>query len=150
MKKISWVILVLVCVVSLSACTGRSAADTDTSTLAAAIGEQYVYSVDDAPFSDYVGGKVIDGGKVGEKLREVTVTAGWRRGDEQLTSETLKAEVYALQTVPEDVAAALKFIDKGEALTTTHYYVILNPEADLTAVQDYVIPPYTPNTPGEE
>lgn len=150
MKKFLWVLLSLVCVLSFSACTDKNTADKTSATIAPAPGEQYVYSVDDAPFSAYESGKVIAEEKVGEKLREVTVTAGWRRAGEQLSEETLKAEVYALREVSEDVAAALKFIDKGEALTTDHYYVILNPEADLTAVQAYVIAPYTPNTPGDE
>ena len=150
MKKFVWVLLTLICVMGLSACAGKRPADNTSTTLAPAPGKQYVYSVDEAPFSAYESGKVIAEEKVGEKLREVTVTAGWRRAGEQLSEETLKAEVYALREVSEDVAAALKFIDKGEALTTDHYYVILNPAADLTAVQAYVIPPYTPNAPGDD
>jgi len=44
----------------------------------------------------------------------------------------------------------LKFIDQGEAVTTTHYYVIMNPRADLAPVAEYIITPITSNNPGEE
>ena len=37
------------------------------------------------------------------------------------------------------VAAAIRFVDELEAQVTTMYYVIMNPEADLTPVQDYII-----------
>ncbi len=33
-----------------------------------------------------------------------------------------------------------------EAVTTTYYYVIMNPDADLTSVEEYVIPSLTPNS----
>ena len=51
---------------------------------------------------------------------------------------------------PYDIAVALKFLDKGEAVTTTHYYVILNPNADWSVVEEYVIAPIVPNNPGDE
>ena len=44
----------------------------------------------------------------------------------------------------------MKFVDQGEAVTTTHYYVIMNPNADLSAVEDYIIAPIVPNNPGDE
>ena len=55
-----------------------------------------------------------------------------------------------INDISKDVAVALKFIDKGDALTTTHYYVIMNPEADLTPVKDYLIRPPEPNNAGDE
>lgn len=107
--------------------------------------ESYFYKVDEGDFSTYIGGKVINKDKLGEKISDVTVTAGWETwvGEnltETVTTETLRAEVYSIDGVSNDVAVALKFIDKGEAVTTTHYYVILNPDADLSAVKDYIIP----------
>ena len=53
----------------------------------------------------------------------------------------LRGEVYTINGVSNDVAVALKFLDKGEAVTTTHFYVLLNPAADLTPVEAYRIPP---------
>lgn len=116
-----------------------------------AFGTRYVYKIDSGTFAPYTGGKVIDPSLIGEKLEDVTVIAGWITDPSQEPGdETLSAEVYAIAGVSPDVAAALWFLDKGDALTTTHYYVILNPKADLSPVSEYVIPDYLPNNPGEE
>jgi len=105
-----------------------------------ALEKYYSYSIDEGEFSAYIGGKVIAEEKVGNKILGVAVTAGWKNSsDEWIFTENLNAEVYVLDGISEDVAVALKFIDQGEAITTTHYYVIMNPDADLTAVEDYVI-----------
>ena len=122
--------------------------------------KSYFYKVDDDNFSSYIGGKVINKDKLGEKISDVTVTAGWEtwvgeKLTETVSTENLRAEVYLINGVSNDVAVALKFIDKGEAVTTTHYYVILNPDADLSSVKEYIIPYSVPNytsykTDGEE
>jgi len=67
-----------------------------------------------------------------------------------LSKEHLRAGLYAITGVASDVAVALNFLDKGEVITTSHYYVIMNPDADLSTVEDYVIDPIAPNTSGEE
>ena len=116
-----------------------------------AFSETYVYNVSDGKFSTYVSGKVISEDKIDYKIADVSVAAGWKNSfDEQLTTETLRAEVYLIKGISKDVAVALKFIDKGDALTTTHYYVIMNPEADLTPVKEYLIRPLEPNNAGDE
>lgn len=122
--------------------------------------KSYFYKVDDDNFSSYIGGKVINKDKLGEKISDVTVTAGWEtwvgeKLTETVSTENLRAEVYLINGVSNDVAVALKFIDKGEAVTTTHYYVILNPDADLSSVKEYIIPYSIPGytsykTDGEE
>ena len=122
--------------------------------------KSYFYKVDDDNFSSYIGGKVINKDKLGEKISDVTVTAGWEtwvgeKLTETVSTENLRAEVYLINGVSNDVAVALKFIDKGEAVTTTHYYVILNPDADLSSVNEYIIPYSVPGytsykTDGEE
>lgn len=122
--------------------------------------KSYFYKVDEGDFSTYIGGKVIDKDKLGEKISDVTVTAGWEtwvggKLTETVSTENLRAEVYSIDGVSNDVAVALKFIDKGEAVTTTHYYVILNPDADLSSVKEYIIPYSVPGytsykTDGEE
>lgn len=115
-----------------------------------AFGTRYVYQIDRGTFAPYKGGKVIEEGRIGKKLEDVTVIAGWITEPTQSPAdETLRGEVYEIKGVSPDIAAALWFLDKGDALTTTHYYVILNPTADLTPVTDYVIPDYLPN-PMEE
>lgn len=113
--------------------------------------ETYVYNVSDGKFSTYVSGKVISEDKIDSKIDDVSVSAGWKNNaNEWLTTETLRAEVYLINDISKDVAVALKFIDKGDALTTTHYYVIMNPDADLTPVKDYLIRPLEPNNAGDE
>ena len=111
----------------------------------------YDYGINSGAFATYISGKVIDAEKIGAKLESVTVTGGWKNeAGEWISTEALNAEVYAIEGISSDVAVALKFIDKGEAVTTTHYYVIMNPIADLTAVEDYIIAPIVPNNPGDE
>ena len=111
----------------------------------------YDYGINSGAFATYISGKVIDAEKIGAKLESVTVTGGWKNeAGEWISTEALNAAVYAIEGVSDDVAVALKFIDQGEAVTTTHYYVIMNPNADLTAVEDYIIAPIVPNNPGDE
>ena len=113
--------------------------------------KRYCYSIDTGMFSTYVGGKVIDEQHIGDKIEDVTVTAGWVDSNQTWSDpETLRGEVYAIIGIPTETAAALRFLDQGEAVTTTHYYVILNPDADLTAVEAYRIQPVEPNHPGDE
>ena len=103
--------------------------------------EKYVYTVDSGEFAPYVQGRVINEKYVGEKIDNVTVTAGWVRpeGLPQAEKEHARAEIYEITGVPTDTAVAIKFLDKLEAQTTDFYYVIMNPDADLTPVQPYVI-----------
>ena len=112
----------------------------------------YFYQINEGAYSTYVGGKVIAEDKIGNKIADVNLTAGWKddKGEWKSETEALRGEVYTINGVSNDVAVALKFIDKGEAVTTTHYYVIMNPNADLTPVKDYIIAPITPNNPGDE
>ena len=118
----------------------------------AVLSEAYFYNVSEGVFSTYIlCGKVISEDKIGNKIDDVSVSAGWKNNaNEWLTTETLRAEVYLINDISKDVAVALKFIDKGDALTTTHYYVIMNPAADLTSVKEYLIRPLEPNNTGDE
>ena len=112
----------------------------------------YFYQINEGAYSTYVGGKVIAEDKIGNKIADVNLTAGWKddKGEWTSATEKLRGEVYVINGVSNDVAVALKFIDKGEAVTTTHYYVIMNPNADLSAVEDYIIAHIVPNNPGDE
>ena len=107
----------------------------------------YTYSVDEGKYALYVKGKVINEKYIGGKLEDVTVTAGWMDANKKmLTEEHAKAEIYEITGVSTDTAVAIRFLDKLEAQTTDHYYVIMNPDADLTPVQSYVI---TYDAPGQ-
>ncbi|MBO4413984.1 MAG: hypothetical protein J5830_04690, partial [Clostridia bacterium] len=100
----------------------------------------YTYSVDEGKYASYVKGKGIADKYVGEKLENVIVTAGWADADgKMLTEEHARAEIYEIKGVSANVTVAIRFLDKLEAELTDFYYVIMNPEADLTPVQPYVI-----------
>lgn len=144
MKKYLSVLLTVLLLLSLTAC-GEANVPADTSadifTQIPLTGESYVYRVEEGVYSAYASGKVIEESRIGEKLEDVSVMGGWRNNSDGtwISQEQLRAEVYAIRDISREVAVALKFLDQGDALTTTHYYVIMNPAADLTAVADYVI-----------
>ncbi len=112
--------------------------------------DSYVYEIEEGEYSEYFAGKVIEKSKVGDKVADVTLVAGWKTvsDGEWATQEKLHGEIFLINGVEKDIAVALRFIDKGEAVTTTHYYVMMNPNADLSAVEEYIIPLPTDN--GEE
>lgn len=90
--------------------------------------------------ASYVKGRGIADKYVGSKLEDVTVTAGWTDADRKMLSEEhARAEIYEISGVSTDVAVAIRFIDQLEAQTTTMFYVIMNPTADLTPIQTYII-----------
>ena len=94
---------------------------------------------------------MIDAEKVGTKLESVTVIGGWKNeAGEWISTEALNAELYEITGVDSGIAVALKFIDQGEGATTTLYYVMINPNADLSDVEEYVRDPIDPNNPGDE
>jgi uncharacterized membrane protein len=70
----------------------------------------------------------------------------------RLSEEHARAEIYEITGVSTDVAVAIMFIDELEAQTTTMYYVIMNPEADLSPVQQYIVNtnPYSGELDGAE
>ncbi len=108
-----------------------------------AFGSRYVYRVDSEPYYAYSSGKVIDAEQIGDKITDVTVTAGWiTNPTHEPREEHLRGEIYAIRNISPDVAVALRFLDRGDAVTTTHYYVLLNLKADLSSLQDYIIPEY--------
>ena len=105
----------------------------------------YDYWIDAGEFAEYIGGKVVSEDKIGSKISDVSVTAGWKNGaGEWLSMENLNAEVYEIEGVERDVSVALKFIDKGEALTTTHYYEIKHPNAEYNGMK---LPDYKAENP---
>ena len=79
---------------------------------------------------------------IGEKLADVALLGGWTDRDGNWTStEALAGEIYLIRDVPRETAVALRFKTAGEAVTAEHYYTLLNPAADLSGMEDYLIPP---------
>lgn len=111
----------------------------------------YDFEINSDTFTPYIRGKVIGVEKVGSKLESVTVTGGWKNAaGKWISTEALNAELYEITGVDSGIAVALKFIDQGEGATTTLYYVMINPNADLSDVEEYVRDPIDPNNPGDE
>lgn len=93
----------------------------------------YRARISEGSYKDYVEVRVCEEKYVGELLGSVTVEAGWQNGEGQYVSEVehLRAQVYALKAYSPQAAICLKFIDKGDALTTEHYYVYRNPASSI-------------------
>ena len=151
MKRIIMILLMVAMIPSIVAChrsniDGPSETEITSHPILTTIipdpfyGEKYVYTVE-GDYASYIAGKVIDADKIGEKILDASVSAGWMYfpSEEWKIQETLRAEVYLINGIDKNVAVAIKFIDKGDALTTTHYYVIINPAADYSIVDEYFI-----------
>ena len=93
----------------------------------------YRTRISEGSYIDYVEVQVCEVQYVGDLLGSVTVEAGWQNGEGQYVSEVehLRAQVYALKAYSPQAAICLKFIDKGDALTTEHYYVYRNPASSI-------------------
>lgn len=76
---------------------------------------------------------------IGEKLDEIKVRTGWYvyYNDTETDVVTVKAEVYALRGVSTDAAVAVKYLEKGTAKTTEHYYAALNTEYKFSTLQGF-------------
>ena len=126
----------------------QTVAETTTAAPETAVSMNYTYVINSGKYKDYCPGKVIEKDRVGEKIGSVTVTGYWEGfgavSENKTQRETLSADVYQIEGVSDDVAVCLKFNDKGDALTTNHYYVVINPKADYSPVREYCIA--VPNT----
>lgn len=103
--------------------------------------KKYTYHIVESEYTDYIPGKVIEEEKVGVKIADVTVSANWVYFDGRTSiPETLRGTVYSIQGIDKNTAVCIIFTDKGEALTTDRYYVMIDPYSDTSAVADYIIP----------
>lgn len=99
----------------------------------------YSFNVEEGDYSGYEEGKVIAKERLGNKLSEVFVKAGWKNGDGEWSAfERLRGEVYSINGVKNEIAVALRFIDKGEGISTVHYYVLINPLGNAEGVEEYI------------
>ncbi len=115
-------------------------------TTEAIIIKQYVFSVQAQEYASYISGRVIDASDVGPKIGDATATAGWKYANGSMPIvETLRCEIYEIAGKDRTVAVCVKFIDKGEALTTDHFYALCNPAAGVASVSEFLIPTTLPN-----
>jgi hypothetical protein len=113
--------------------------------------EQYLARIQDDTYRNYAPMRAFEyyAAPLGNKLTDVTVWGFWDHsqkdffdaedftGDEQI--ETLRAEVYEIKGVSPEVAILVKYLDQGNALTTTHYYTFVNKDVEnqLTSLADF-------------
>ena len=108
--------------------------------------EKYVFRIDGPEYADYLPGKVIENEKVGAIIGRATATAGWQYADGSMSAtESLRCELFEITGVDRTVAICVRFTDRGEALTTDHFYVLYDPCAELFRVSDYTVPTTVPN-----
>ena len=90
--------------------------------------EEYKARIAEGNYRDYMAGRAVEARFVGEFLEEITVEAGWQNGSGEAIGEKerLRARVYALRDIPPEKAVCLQYLDKGDALTTEHYYCWCN------------------------
>ena len=84
--------------------------------------------IHDSRYADYTSLRVIDAAYVGEKLGETEIKSFWRNYllKEDTDTEFLRAEIYGIKGVDPNVAVCIRYLDKGDALTTDHYYTYIN------------------------
>ncbi len=113
--------------------------------------EQYFARIQDDTYGNYKPMRAFQlyEAPLGNKLTDVTVWGFWSQanndffeaedytGNEQI--EYLRAEVYEIKGVSPDVAVLVKYLDQGDALTTTHYYTFVNKDVEnqLTSLRDF-------------
>ena len=95
--------------------------------------------ITDGKYASYRAGHVIDETYVGEKLGEVTVQSYWYHVWQQQETDTvyIEAEVYAIDRVSPDAAICVRYLEKGVANTTTHYYIYTNPAWEGASWQSF-------------
>lgn len=105
-------------------------------------GTQYIARISEGAYKNYAPMVALQPyeAPIGDKLTDVTVLGFWSSNDkdffdaEDYTGEEeieyLSAEVYAFANVTPDVAVLVKYLDKGDALTTTHDYVFVNKDVE--------------------
>ena len=104
--------------------------------------EQYFARIQDETYGNYTPMVAFQAyeAPLGNKLTDVSVWGFWARSDkdffeaEDFTGnekiEYLRAEVYEIKDVSPDIAVLVRYLDKGDALTTTHYYTFVNKDVE--------------------
>lgn len=89
-------------------------------------------------YRSYIPSRVCTEDHLGDLLLETEANAYWENNSSgefvrESEEEILRTRIYACKGIDPERAVILQFLDKGEALTTDHYYVYLNPEAAFPA-----------------
>ena len=95
--------------------------------------------IDDPIYKNYISLRVIDPAHVGEKLGDTEIRSFWRNYliNEDTDLELLRAEIYAIKGISPETAVCIRYLDKGDALTTSHYYIYINPDDKPQDYEDF-------------
>ena len=113
--------------------------------------EQYFARISEGKYQNYAPMKALQHYEVllGAKLEDATVWGFWANNDKNYFDDShytgeeeieyLRAEIYAFENISPDVAVLVRYLDKGEALTTEHYYVFVNNDVrnDIETLSDF-------------
>nr|MBQ6241892.1 hypothetical protein [Lachnospiraceae bacterium] len=112
----------------------------------AMLAEEYRARIAEGPYASWLPVAVCAENRVGEKIGDTVVKAAWTyvgldgtvlREPEEEKIETLRAEVYSLRNISPETAVCLKYLDRGDALTLTHYYTFLDPAAAFAGPAEF-------------
>ena len=84
----------------------------------------------DPQYAAYTALRVIDEADVGEKIADTEIRSFWRNYlfQKDTDIEILRAEIYAIKGIAPEIAVCIRYLDQGDALTTSHYYTYINTE----------------------
>lgn len=104
------------------------------------ISERHMTIILDDNFSSYQSARVIDEEYIGEKINDVEVKGYWHHhaDDTDTDIEYLRAEIYAIKNVDACAAVAVKYLDKGSANTTVHYYTFFNQDVEWSSIKELI------------
>lgn len=100
--------------------------------------EKVVSVIQDNKFHSYSSSRVIDPELVGDRIGEVWVRTCRRNYVTNTDNEVthLRADMYKIKGIGDDVAIALKYKDSVEYLTTTHYYTFVNTSLSVSSLSE--------------
>ena len=95
--------------------------------------------INDPAYENYSALRVVDPAYVGEKLGDTEVKSFWRNYlyGEDTDVEFLRAEIYAIRGISPEIAVCIRYLDEGDALTTTHYYTYINTDHKPQSLGDF-------------
>lgn len=90
-------------------------------------------------YKSYVSKRVIDEEYVGDKIDEIEIKAFWFHALDQTETDItyIKGDVYEIKGVSPDAAVCVRYTEKTDFLTTTHYYTFLNTEWKPESIQEF-------------
>ncbi|MBP3729338.1 MAG: hypothetical protein J6H18_03630 [Lachnospiraceae bacterium] len=115
-----------------------------------AMAERYLVRLSGTPYEAYELTQTADPALQGEKLADVEALGAWylylstpegkklqQREAESGKTDWLRGGIYAIRGVDPALAVCVRFLDKGEALTTDHLYTFLNPLYSFVSLSSF-------------